>query len=58
MPEAVIEVAETQPCMVTIGNASRVPAAAARRAAVELAQEVGKAVAHLALAFLELQAGG
>jgi transcriptional regulator with XRE-family HTH domain len=37
---------------------ARVPPAAARRAAVELAQEVGKAVAHVALAFMELQAGG
>jgi hypothetical protein len=36
----------------------RVPPAAARRAALELAQEVGKAVAHVALAFMELQAGG
>jgi hypothetical protein len=32
--------------------------AAARRAAVELAQEVGRSVAHVALAFMELQAGG
>jgi transcriptional regulator with XRE-family HTH domain len=37
---------------------ARVPPAVARRAAVELAQEVGKAVAHVALAFMELQAGG
>jgi hypothetical protein len=37
---------------------ARVPPAVARRAAVELTQEVGKAVAHVALAFMELQAGG
>ncbi|HXO43298.1 MAG TPA: hypothetical protein VN999_17740 [Thermoanaerobaculia bacterium] len=37
---------------------ARVPPAVARHAAVELAQEVGKAVAHVALAFMELQAGG
>jgi transcriptional regulator with XRE-family HTH domain len=30
----------------------------ARQAAIQLAQEVGKAVAHCCLAFMELQAGG
>jgi transcriptional regulator with XRE-family HTH domain len=32
--------------------------ATSRRAALKLAQEVGKAFAHVTLAFLELQAGG
>lgn len=32
--------------------------AASRQAALKLAQEVGKAFAHVTLAFLELRAGG
>jgi len=37
---------------------AHVPPAVARRAAVELAQEVGRSVAHVALVFMELQADG
>jgi transcriptional regulator with XRE-family HTH domain len=39
-------------------STTRPEARAARRAAVRLAQEAGKAVAHACLVFLELQAGG
>ncbi|HLW78177.1 MAG TPA: helix-turn-helix transcriptional regulator, partial [Terriglobia bacterium] len=43
----------------TLPPDSRMPAPAApHKAAVRLAQECGKAVAHCCLAFLELQAGG
>jgi transcriptional regulator with XRE-family HTH domain len=42
----------------TLPPDDRWPPAEARKAAVKLAQEVGRAVAHVALAFMELQAGG
>jgi transcriptional regulator with XRE-family HTH domain len=42
----------------TLPPDDRWPPEEARKAAVQLAQEVGRAVAHCCLAFMELQAGG
>jgi transcriptional regulator with XRE-family HTH domain len=42
----------------TLPPDNRWPPEEARKAALQLAQECGKAVAHVALAFMELQAGG
>jgi transcriptional regulator with XRE-family HTH domain len=42
----------------TLPPDDRWPPEEARKAAVKLAQEVGRAVAHCCLAFMELQAGG